>query len=162
MLSADGPDELRYVRTDRLPRTRTEQDRAREQATHEHGGVAEHRARVPGPPDGLRRSRPCADCVQHGGMKLAWRRRVLELREYAEQAVELVAKRPRLGVGEQHTREVGALLGVELAVELGMYQFDMPFFDHGLNIPWSSSTSLSSWRAVKSRDFTVFSGSCRI
>ena len=135
-----------HVRTGRLPRTRGEQDGAREQATDEHGGIAEHRARVPGPPDGPRRSRasfaPIAFSTEAWSSVAAPRRSSFAKR--TEQAGELVAKRPRLGIGEQHARELGALLGGELAVELGMYQFDVPVFDHGLIIPWSSSTSLSS------------------
>ena len=165
MLSADGPDELRHVRTGRCRAPGPEQ----EQRSRAGRRRIPRRTGTPGPHTRTARRicagpgpRRSADASSTDAESSRRRGRVLELRQRAEQTAELVAKRPRLGVGEQQARKLGACSAVSSPSSSAWISSMCRSSIMAAIIPWSSSTSLSSWRAVKSRDFTVFSGSCRI
>ena len=71
-------------------------------------------------------------------------------------------QRARFGIGQQQPAQFAALTGRELAVDIGVDQFDLSLVEHDQSLPCPFRASLSACRAVNSRDFTVLSGMPRI
>lgn len=91
--------------------------------------------------------------------QLRQRRRVTQGRDKLAQFRACGAQLRRNG---QRTPKPGALDQAELAVQFGLQPFHLAWISHAVVTPRLQSFSRSAWRALYSRDFTVFSGMWRI